>query len=368
MLVSIVIPVYKREKLLRKCLDSVLAQTYRNYELILIDDGSPDDCGRVCDEYAANDARIQVYHKRNAGSVQARADGIEKASGFYTIFFDNDDYAESDYLESMLESVYTDAERRTQNAERISLPDVCYFGRTKDYLNLVNGRLMRSEKSSSVLADGYYSYNDIINRIYPIFLKQGSGSTLLSSTPWAKMWKTTLLKQCLPDIRLITKPLLGDDVVFSRLWYIRARSWYIDNGIVSYHWLVHGDQITKRTYDNLLLMKNNESQYLSDILSRCQDYEFAAQLNIYHIENLTDVISNYAKSVTNNSLKIAMQECRQLVEVFSLADNVDIHDIVSARRRIVAIIVRLKNPFILFLFEYCFSLIYRLNKVLKKVA
>lgn len=80
-LVSIIIPVYKVEKYLRRCLDSVRAQTYQNFEVILVDDGSPDQCPKICDEYAERDERFKVIHKQNGGVSSARNIGIESARG-----------------------------------------------------------------------------------------------------------------------------------------------------------------------------------------------------------------------------------------------------------------------------------------------
>ena len=93
--VSVIIPVYKVEPYLRQCVDSVLAQTYRNLEIILVDDGSPDGCPAICDEYAAKDARVRVIHKENGGLSDARNAGIRAATGEYLLFLDSDDYLEN---------------------------------------------------------------------------------------------------------------------------------------------------------------------------------------------------------------------------------------------------------------------------------
>ena len=90
--VSVVIPVYNVEKYLRECVDSVLRQTYSSYEIILVDDGSTDSSGSICDEYAAKDSRISVVHKDNGGQSSARNIGIKKAVGKYIYFLDSDDY------------------------------------------------------------------------------------------------------------------------------------------------------------------------------------------------------------------------------------------------------------------------------------
>lgn len=89
--VSVIVPVYNVEKLLQRCIDSILAQTFTDFELLLIDDGSKDKSGEICDEYAAKDSRIRVFHKQNGGVSTARNIGIDKAQGEWIYFVDSDD-------------------------------------------------------------------------------------------------------------------------------------------------------------------------------------------------------------------------------------------------------------------------------------
>ena len=91
-MVSVIIPIYRAEKYLNECVDSVLAQTYRDLEIILVDDGSPDNCGAICDDYAAKDSRVKVIHKENGGPSDARNAGLAIAHGEYIYFLDSDDY------------------------------------------------------------------------------------------------------------------------------------------------------------------------------------------------------------------------------------------------------------------------------------
>lgn len=102
-LISIIIPVYNVEKFLAKCLDSILSQTYTNWEAILVDDGSPDDCGKICDEYAAKDKRFKVIHQTNGGVSVARQTGLDNATGDYIIHCDPDDWIEPTMLGDMFE-------------------------------------------------------------------------------------------------------------------------------------------------------------------------------------------------------------------------------------------------------------------------
>ena len=100
--ISVIIPVYNVEPYLRQCLDSVVNQTYKNLEIIIIDDGSPDNCGAICDEYAAKDKRIQVIHKENCGLSAARNDGLARATGEWIAFVDSDDWCELDLYEKAI--------------------------------------------------------------------------------------------------------------------------------------------------------------------------------------------------------------------------------------------------------------------------
>ena len=102
-LISIIIPVYNTEEYIHKCLDSIVSQTYTNWEAILVDDGSSDNCGKICDEYAAKDKRFKVIHQKNGGVSVARQTGLDNISGEYVIHCDPDDWIESTMLEEMLQ-------------------------------------------------------------------------------------------------------------------------------------------------------------------------------------------------------------------------------------------------------------------------
>lgn len=102
--ISVVVPVYKVENYIHRCVDSILNQTFPDFEIILVDDGSPDECGRICDDYAKRDTRIQVVHKENGGLSDARNYGFQYVQGEYTIFIDSDDYIEYDMFEYMYEN------------------------------------------------------------------------------------------------------------------------------------------------------------------------------------------------------------------------------------------------------------------------
>ena len=103
-LVSVLVPVYNAERFLQQCVDSLLHQTYANIEIVLVDDGSTDESGNICDEYAMNDNRVKVVHKANAGVSEARITAFENSRGSYIAFVDADDYVATNYIEAMLKA------------------------------------------------------------------------------------------------------------------------------------------------------------------------------------------------------------------------------------------------------------------------
>lgn len=100
--ISVIVPVYRVEQYLPTCLDSIAAQTFRDFELILVDDGSPDTCGAMCEEYAADHPNARVIHQENAGLSEARNNGVKAAKGEYVTFIDSDDFVSPDYLDYLL--------------------------------------------------------------------------------------------------------------------------------------------------------------------------------------------------------------------------------------------------------------------------
>lgn len=134
--ISCIVPVYNVEKHLRRCIGSFLAQTFTDFELILVDDGSPDGCPAICDEYAEKDERVHVIHQANAGVSVARNAGLDAARGEYVCFVDSDDWIENSYLEDMYDSAINNSS------------DLVFCGMTKHHGNkmLVEDGVLPSDK------------------------------------------------------------------------------------------------------------------------------------------------------------------------------------------------------------------------------
>ena len=227
--ISVIVPVYKVEKYLRECVDSILAQTYRDFELILVDDGSPDNCGAICDEYAAKDSRIRVIHQENQGLSGARNSGIDIARGEFITFVDSDDLVDCRYLEILMNAGSGGAD-----------VTVCR------YREFADGQL------PSPWQGGWnqmsFGRTDALVKLY-------DGSPWIPVNAWGKLFRRELIgDQRFPLGRL------HEDQAFTPYLLYRAR------GIVScdaalYHYRVNPASITRNTfslrrYDDLWAIEN----------------------------------------------------------------------------------------------------------------
>ena len=124
LLVSVIVPIYNVEFYLNKCVDSILNQSYKNIEVVLVDDESPDSCGKMCDDYAALDGRIKVVHKKNGGLSDARNAGMKAATGDLITFVDSDDYISEDFVKILFEAMSeNNADIAIANMKRTSRRD-----------------------------------------------------------------------------------------------------------------------------------------------------------------------------------------------------------------------------------------------------
>lgn len=171
--ISVITPVYKVEKYLEKCIDSILNQSFTDFELIIVDDGSPDSCGRIADEYCKKDKRVKAIHKENGGAPSARNAGIKEARGQYLYFPDSDDWLESSYLQEL----YTLAEKFKAQ--------VVISGFKMEYFE------QGIQKSYSVSSDEviYNTQSDVRNNLHKYF------DNMMMAVPWNKLYRTDYIKE-----------------------------------------------------------------------------------------------------------------------------------------------------------------------------
>lgn len=187
--VSIIIPVYKTALYLPKCIESVLKQTFKDFEIILVDDGSPDQSSEICDMYAKKDSRIVVIHKRNEGVSVARNTGIEIARGKYYLFIDSDDWIETNMLDKMLSVI------KEQNADLV----ICgtkYYDANYSFVG------------TGLTAEGIYNSSQLQMDLFAMPSKLGGC-----------IWNKLYSRKCIKDIRYNPKLSNGEDRDFLLRYY-----------------------------------------------------------------------------------------------------------------------------------------------------
>ncbi|MBR5148258.1 MAG: glycosyltransferase family 2 protein [Bacteroidaceae bacterium] len=178
-MISVIVPIYKVEQYLHRCIDSILSQSYADFELLLIDDGSPDGCGAICDDYAAKDSRVRVFHKENGGVSSARNLGLDNAQGEWITFVDSDDWLESDFLEKLM---------------------------VDDCTDLVVGGNIRPSGELKQASDRQYDALSIAD-----FLEEHLNGSLLRA-PWGKLLRYSIIDS--NHIRFDEQIRFGEDTIF----------------------------------------------------------------------------------------------------------------------------------------------------------
>ena len=211
---SVIVPIYKVEPYLRQCVDSVLAQTYGDFELILVDDGSPDGCPAICDEYAVKDARVKVIHKSNGGIVSARQAGLQAAQGEYIAPVDGDDWVAPDFLEQAAHIL-----------NKYDVDMVC-FGYTQ--MN-INGRLNRRHDP---VPEGFYDREKKEKELWPKLLMAPDGKSVLHYL-WGKVYRKKLIEQ--NQLQVDLEIVLAEDAICQIMNYQAASTVYICHSPVYFY-------------------------------------------------------------------------------------------------------------------------------------
>ena len=224
MKLSIIVPAYKIEDFLPQCIDSILSQTFRDFELILVDDGSPDNCPEICDEYAKTDNRIKVIHKTNGGLVSARKAGLEASSGEYIGYVDGDDWIEPDFYERLMEkAIEYDA-------------DIVAAGFIKD---IGDNFTMKCNP----LNVGYYNRDSIEKDIIPnMMFDTGCYEPGLFTYVWNKVFKKSVIYDA--QMSVPESISLGEDAACVYPAVLRDNSIYISDDCL-YHYRQRADSMLK---------------------------------------------------------------------------------------------------------------------------
>lgn len=224
-MISVIVPVYNRMEYLEKCIESILKQTYRDLEIILVDDGSMYLCGKACDECADKDKRIKVIHKENGGLVSARKEGIKEAQGDYITYVDSDDWIEPFYYEKMI------------SVQKASGADIVSSGHFHDIG-------MESRRVNDNFPTGMYTKEQLLPALLYVgrFFEFGLQPHLVT-----KLFKKEILTkaQMLVDSHIV----IGEDAAVVYPSVLEAEKIYISD-ICGYHYVQHPNSMGKQEFEN----------------------------------------------------------------------------------------------------------------------
>ena len=315
--VSVIVPVYNVEEYIHACLDSILAQTFTDFELILIDDGSLDSSGRICDEYARKDSRICVYHRPNGGVSNARNFGLDKAIGEYVVFVDSDDYVDKTYLKKLVCGGY----------------DLSICG---CYYSAPNGKVTSIAHKEEERVEVVSKEN---------ILKWYEHGSLYSV--WSSAFKKNIIDKF--HLRFDTNTTRGEDTIFMFNYVEHCKAVHFVEDILYYYVRYNSDTLTtsrnlKSIYalaylDNFIsewLKKNN----LRSLKFENVNYWTKKEQQIYFLQTVSDTQLSFFDKMKWFKVFFECKNFTSNIDAFFKADSPNFVKIVS-----------LKSPFIMALYS-----------------
>lgn len=290
MLISIIIPIYKVEEYLRRCIDSVLAQTYTDLQIILVDDGSPDNCPKICDEYASTDKRVEVIHQKNCGLCSARNNGLKIAKGDYILYIDSDDFIAPDMCEKLLSAA------QQKQADMV----IC------NYINYY-------PDGTSVIPKPFFkeTYTNISSKqALCVAFKRVSFSV------WNKLFK----RQVLTGFEFKEKVIRSEDVLATAVLFPKAKNIiYIPDAL--YYYFQNSKGATEKrdllsrlsTYNmvKLALEKCQKNNY-NDVIKAAQSYYFDSAFIVAVLVLICDRQNKYTQ-VLNEIIKLGRNNKKEIL-------------------------------------------------------
>ncbi len=320
-MISVIVPVYKVEKYLRRCLDSLTAQTLDDMEIIIVDDGSPDGCPAICDEYAAKDARIKVVHKENGGLLSARKAGFAASKGDYIGFVDGDDWVEPDTFLNMYKAV-------CEHSPDMVLSDfLCDYGD-------------RAEPSKQCFEEGVYDRARLEKEIFPRMLFGGRFYSFgVNPNCWSKLVRRELIEKNLPPVD--ERIRMGEDAAFIYPCMLDSQSISCVK-TPTYHYRITGQSMStaydERLKDIILLPYKRLKEK-----NAASDFDMSSQLDYYLLYMVNFLLRNEAKKANSHS----KQERRKVIEnicgdgdVRSAAENIDAEKLPANTKLLAAALKR----------------------------
>lgn len=258
-LISVVVPIYKTENYLRACIDSLVNQTLDNYEVVLVDDGSPDNCPAICDEYAQKYDFIKVVHKPNGGSVSARKEGVIASSGEYVTFVDSDDLVLPDFLKAKADIILS------------SKVDVVVE-------NITQSKAGKEDIIKQTLPLGFYDKKSLQEKIYPIMLSTKPFFTFgIFPSACTKCIKREIVLDAQKDVP--NEINIGDDGALTYKCLLQANSLFISDS-ANYVYRINDSSMTQTYVKNMPNRILSLVSYLNEFYPK-REYNLDKQIQEY---------------------------------------------------------------------------------------
>lgn len=269
-MISIIIPVYKVEQYLDLCVQSILAQTYTDLELILVDDGSPDRCGAMCDTWAKRDNRVRVIHKENGGVCSARNAGLDAARGDYIAFVDSDDWLEPEMYGAMMEKV------------REYGCDVVLCDCAKEHPG-------RSELYTHSIRPGFYDRSALETEHFPHLLMMENVEYPATISNWLLLVRRELTE----GVRYLAGVRYSEDLLFGARILYQANSFFYMKGQAYYHYRMNPSSATHRFVPDKWLDYLKLHDGIRTAFGNCSDFDFSHQIDLCLLFFLYNAVGDF---------------------------------------------------------------------------
>lgn len=319
-LFSIIIPLYNVEKYIRQCLDSIIVQTYSGFEVILIDDGSIDKTGVICDEYVQKDSRFRVIHKANQGVSSARNIGLDVATGVYVMFVDSDDWIEKSSLEKIYEVIM------------VHSYDVLMYKIVKE------GKTGSREILQNQAAEKYLTNKQVVDKL-SMFIKSESVNSPI------KVYKNALIKS--NGIRFNTKLDIAEDCLFNIQCFLKASSLYVMDDVL-YHYMVRENTSLSRKFrDNKYEKLKFVNNKLLELIKGKENYNELKEALLYI--RLKNVFSCFMDMFNDGCSYSYGQRLRFMGNILKQEEGLEFNIIIDKRFKILATVVKTNSRTLVYL-------------------
>lgn len=295
--VTVIIPIYKVEKYLERCVYSVFKQTLINIQIILVDDGSPDNCPNICDRLSKEDNRVEVIHKKNGGLASARNAGLKQAKGDYIFFLDSDDWIDENSLEELV---------LTADSNKVDF--VRFRPMYAGWPNIEDGTLCDFGTEEG-MEEGIYNREMIINEVFPRLFATPELTLGVIVAAWRSLYNREFLEK--NHLLFDDNVKYSEDTIFSAKVVYAAQSFYYLDGARYYHYFYNAESITKSfrsdRWDSCKeLMATFEKNFLEK-----DDYDFSEQLELQKLYCVASALGqrNYIADRTERK-----QYCKMICE------------------------------------------------------